>query len=151
MAKQKQDRRNGNTEFLERLVAVETKVDIIIDDMADVKKDFKVSNDDMKKFISHEITLQKENILKAEKIMDRRLEGMNEFREQMNQQEKNFVTKDTYETAHTNLVEKIGEIKTWQDKAVGGKTGVTDFKSWVTWGILVAGFIMTYFALRGGL
>jgi len=151
MAKELKERRNGNGEIIQRLTTVEVKIDNIIVDMVDVKKDLVKSNNDMKTFISHEITLQKENILKAENIMDRRLEGMNEFREQMNKQEKSFLTKDTYEAAHNNLSEKVNEIKSWQDKQVGGKTGIADFKSWITWIILIAGFILTFFGLRGGI
>jgi hypothetical protein len=135
---------------IERLATVETKIDLLITDMSLVKGDLKSSNADMKTFIHHEINAQKENILKAESLMDRRLEGMNEVREQLAAQGKTFITKDTYESSIGSLAEKVDELRVWKENQVGGKSGVTDFKSWITWIILIAGFVMTYFVLRGG-
>jgi len=39
--------------------------------------------------------------------MNRRLDGMNEFREQLNNQAKTFMTKPEYESKHEGLIERV--------------------------------------------
>jgi SMC interacting uncharacterized protein involved in chromosome segregation len=47
----------------------------------------------------------------AVKDMERRLEGMNEFREQLNRQTQTFVTRETFEINHKELCKKLEELK----------------------------------------
>lgn len=46
----------------------------------------------------------------ARKLMDSRLEGMNEFRAQLNEQVKTFVSVEKYEGAQKNLNQKIDSL-----------------------------------------
>jgi uncharacterized coiled-coil protein SlyX len=60
---------------------------------------------------------------KAETEMNRRLLGMNEFREQLNMQTKSFITYDTYNANHKILEVKIEAIQ----KIVWGGLAVIAF------------------------
>jgi hypothetical protein len=157
------DRRKFDIEFIERLVSVEVKVDSIIEDMATVKSDLKQSNGDLKTYISHEINSQKEAIgiamaaakeanLKTEAITTLKLEVGNNIKDTMGTEIKNI--KDDIgrrmDDIKDDFNKKIDELKTFQSKQTGSKTGVKDFQSWITWIILIVGFILTYFVLRGG-
>ena len=51
---------------------------------------------------------------KAVQQLDKRLEGMNEFRQQLNDQTRNFITK----SEHENLVEKIDALGTMKSSIV---------------------------------
>lgn len=44
---------------------------------------------------------------KAEQSMDHRLDSMNEFREQLNKQTATFLSRESYEKAHQELIDKI--------------------------------------------
>lgn len=47
----------------------------------------------------------------AVKDMERRLEGMNEFREQLTKQATTFLNREVYETNHKELCNKLEELK----------------------------------------
>ena len=49
-------------------------------------------------------------VTKSEASVERRFEGVNEFREAMNDQQKTYITRREYETAHSNLVDKIDSM-----------------------------------------
>jgi hypothetical protein len=60
----------------------------------------------------------------AKKEMDRRLDSMNEFREQLRKQEGTFLTKENYEPRHEALAQQIKELQL--DRArVEGKASIT--------------------------
>jgi hypothetical protein len=46
----------------------------------------------------------------ATAAMDRRLDGMNEFREQLKDQASKFLTKDVYESKHELIVQQINDL-----------------------------------------
>ncbi len=59
--------------------------------------------DAMKDMVEAAFETSKEAVAKAETSVDKRLEGMNEFRDQLSEQANNFVTKDSL----GSLVEKL--------------------------------------------
>lgn len=53
-----------------------------------------------------------ENAIDAAKVeMDRRLQGMNEFRAQLEKQASTFLTVDRYEACHGRLVDQINTVE----------------------------------------
>lgn len=155
------DRRKFDIEFIARLVVVETKLDNIIDEMATVKSDLKASNGDMKAYIREQVGAQKmssdnimaaskEAITKAEVSMAERLAGMNEFGGQQKDMINTLMPRSEAVTMFENVNKEIKNLLVNQTLNAGAKTGVADFKSWITWVILVVGFLTTYFVLRGG-
>jgi len=78
------------------------------------------------------VTIEKETTL-ASKVVDARLEKMNEIREQLSVQRDTFVTKETYETHYQLFVNRMDDIKQRFTKQEGRGVGVA-----LSWGILVA-------------
>ena len=69
----------------------------------------------------------------ANSAMDKRLEGMNEFRQQMTDQTKTFITKEEYAARHDALEKRISGL----EKVVWGAVGAMVFveavsKLWTT-------------------
>jgi polysaccharide deacetylase 2 family uncharacterized protein YibQ len=64
-----------------------------------------------------DIKSEKDIALKVAKDeMERRLEGMNEFRNQLEKQASNFVDEGTYKLAHNNLSDKISKLEVRAEK-----------------------------------
>ena len=119
---------------IERLAVVETKIDDMVEDMSSLKEFLTEKVNAQKEAIGIAMVASKEAILKAEIANDLRFNGMDK--------------------RITDSVDAINKnIKTLTDNqnlVTGAKTGIADFKSWITWAILIAGFIITYFVGRGG-
>jgi hypothetical protein len=60
----------------------------------------------------------------ARREMNRRLDGMNELREQLNRQEATYLTKTDYSARHEGLVAKIDEVRSRMDKLEARSTGL---------------------------
>jgi len=64
-----------------------------------------------------DIKTEKDVALKVAKDeMERRLEGMNEFRNQLERQASNFVDEGTYKLAHNNISDKISKLEVRAEK-----------------------------------
>ena len=67
----------------------------------------------------------------AQGAMERRLEGMNEFRDQLRDQASKFLTRTEYDSGHTPMEEKINSKVNWDEfKSFREQTNVTleDYK-----------------------
>ena len=134
-----------------RLAVVETDVKHIIDDIATVKKDAKQRDDSLKEYITDRIGAQKEAvsiamaaskeaIIKAESATNLKFEISNNVKESLGVEI--GILRDDFN-------KKIDELKIFQSMQTGAKTGGKDFREIITWVILIVGFIITYFVLRG--
>ena len=119
---------------IERLAVVETKIDDMVEDMAALKE-----------FLTEKVNAQKEAITIAMVASDKAIvkaEIANDLR---------FCDMDKRITDSVDAINvNIKTLTDNQNLVTGAKTGVKDFQSWITWAILIGGFIMTYFVLRGG-
>lgn len=66
-----------------------------------------------------EHTLLKEALDVAHGVMNGRLEGMNEFRSQINSERGNYVAKVVYEERHERLIERLGELEKYKSNMDG--------------------------------
>ena len=57
----------------------------------------------------------------ANKVMDRRLEGMNEFREQLTQQANTFMPRFEFNVQHEKVVDDIKRIDATASEVAGGR------------------------------
>lgn len=73
-------------------------------------------------------------VTKAEAAHEKRLEGMNEFRNQLNDQQKTFISRDYYDAQHRSLEEKITAVDRKASKIENIKEGGA-----VVWAYVVSG------------
>jgi hypothetical protein len=83
-------------------------------DMAALKELITVRFDELDKRMALRDTTNQQAIAVARELMEKRLAGMNEFRTQLKDQAANFVVKDTYETRHTALDNKLQDMQLWR-------------------------------------
>ena len=126
-----------NKTELERLAIVETKIDLIIDDMEEVKKQAVQSDIDLKRYISDKIdsqkeaisiamTASKEAILKAENANEKRFESVNEFRNTLKDQQSSLLPRTEYLSLHKNLEDKvIGVQETFNNQLLSLKDNLS--------------------------
>lgn len=69
---------------------------------------------------------QKEAILKSETAAERRFESVNEFRGQLNDQVKTFITRDTYDVGHSALETKVAVVENLITGMIAEKRGAGD-------------------------
>jgi hypothetical protein len=62
-------------------------------------------------------------VSKAESATERRFEGVNEFRQTLSDQAREFVTRREFETLRTTGTERMDEMRQWLDRAMGEQTG----------------------------
>ncbi len=79
----------------------------------------------------------KEAIAKADTAMTIRLEQMNQFRSQINQERANYITREFIDEQAKGTAERISRLENWQGKIVGGITVVA--------AIGVANFVEVWF------
>ncbi len=79
----------------------------------------------------------REAIGKADAAMTVRLQGMNEFRAQINQERANYITREFIDEQAKGTAERISRLENWQGKIVGGITVVA--------AIGVANFVEVWF------
>lgn len=78
---------------------------------------------------------------KAEEAVEKRLEGMNEFRQQLNEERANYLTLESWEQQKQALVSRIEVLEKWLFKILGALGLLSAVVP-----ILVA--LATYFAIR---
>jgi hypothetical protein len=75
------------------------------------------------KYLEKTITLQslsdEKAVSVARKEMDRRLDGMNEFREQLQSQATTFIEKKYYDMEHKLLRSEIDGLREWRSRCEG--------------------------------
>ena len=118
---------------IERLAVVETKIDDMVLDMSSLKEFLIEKVNAQKEAIGIAMVASKEAILKAEIANDFRFTGMDKR-----------IT-DSVDAININI--KI--LTENQNLNTGAKTGIADFKSWITWILMVVGFVVIYFVPRG--
>jgi hypothetical protein len=65
----------------------------------------------LKEYFSAQITDIKDNIRTAYISMEKRLDTMNEFRDTLKDQSSKFITRDEYDSKHTNLQGQIDGVQ----------------------------------------
>jgi len=70
------------------------------------------------------IRYSEDRLSRTEKDLERRLEGMNEFRAQLEKQTRNFVTREYYETKHELIERRITELEKLRNVREGQLTMV---------------------------
>jgi hypothetical protein len=75
--------------------------------------------EDVCRWISVQFISQEKAIKVASDEMNRRLEGMNEFREQLNRQAGTFVEKNLYEAEYAALRKEIELLREWKARSEG--------------------------------
>ena len=78
----------------------------------------------------HEFMLA--SLSKSDAVLEKRLEGMNEFREALKDQSASFLTREVYEVQHENLstrldrlAERVGAAERWESGINGRTIGVS--------------------------
>ena len=156
-----------------------------IDERLKTAKELSEDNDShIKEYLSDKINAQKDAIsvamvaadkatAKAENAMERRLEGMNEFRGQLKDQASTFIGRLEYEAKHDLLTakyeasvillsdkihalnERMNIIASVQASGVAanagakeakteGKQSRLEWKDWILFAIVIAGFVINY-------
>jgi len=88
----------------------------------------------LKEYFERRLTDMEKAVTKAEAAHERRLEGMNEFRNQLKDQQQTFVDKSYYNSQHAILEEKIRDVKLYIDKLDARKEGGN-----IVWAYVVSG------------
>jgi hypothetical protein len=89
-----------------------------------------------------------EAVSTARDAMNRRLDGMNEFRDTLKDQQASFLTRQTYELRHEDLVHRIEAAEKMQTAAMARLEGRTAATSWfVPNGPAVASMLLAVCAL----
>ncbi len=70
-------------------------------------------------FIAQHFELNEKAIKKAEEAMQIRLEGMNEFRSQINMERMNYLTRDNYSVIHEELCKRVEKLETTNSFSAG--------------------------------
>lgn len=73
----------------------------------------------LKKHLNQRFKDIKDAIRVASAAMDKRLDGMNEFRNQLNDQTKSFVTKESVDERFTSMQSKIDALQKFNNIALG--------------------------------
>jgi predicted nucleic acid-binding Zn-ribbon protein len=60
----------------------------------------------------------------ARSTIDRRLNGMNELREQINRERSDYVGQEAYQQRHEDLQRRIGSLEVWRGNVTGRVVGV---------------------------
>ena len=80
----------------------------------------------------------------AARGMERRLEGMNEFRSQLEKQTRTFVDKEAYQHRHDMVCDRIKELESFKDK-LDGKASASALQ--LTTILAVAALVIAVFGL----
>ena len=90
-------------------------------------------------FRLNEVALQK-----AERIMDARLESMNEFREQLRAQASMFVTRDAADIRHSEIQRQVDDLRLAK-AALDGKASAMSV--WIAYGFALFGLLLSVVSL----
>ena len=96
----------------------------------------------LKEYIDLHFGLVDKGLTKSETAMDKRLDRMNEIREQLDDQARTFITKHEVDLRLKTLQEKIEYLQECQNKNVGEKTGKKDMTATILAGIAILGFVI---------
>jgi len=118
-----------------------------------IKEQVKENDSHLKEFLCDKISTVKESIsiamsaadkatAKAETAMDKRLEGMNEFRNQMGDQQRTFLPRAEYNLGHTNVTDKMDNLEKRLDAIDNKKTGGNIVWAFVISGISFIGMVI---------
>jgi len=127
-----------------RLAAVEVKIDSLgekidaleksfIDKIAAQEKAFNITQVGQKEAINIAMAASEKAIGKAEVANDLKFSEIDR----------------RYNDSIAGLTASIKTLTETQTLNAGAKTGIKDFQSWITWGLMIIGFVITYFVLRG--
>ena len=126
-----------------RLAVVETKIDNICDDITTIKRDIKVSNDDIKVFMSGIVAAQEKAVGVALSASKEAINiAMMASKEAILKAEN--ANNEKFETYNAEL--KI--INANQAVLVGAKSGVKEFIGYILAAITILGFIISQFVGR---
>ena len=75
--------------------------------------------EDTRRFFIAQVEAMEKSILQAKVDMERRLEGMNEFRAQLERQADTFLDKGYYTLEHKNMMDKVEILIRWKDRSEG--------------------------------
>jgi arginine utilization protein RocB len=97
--------------------------------MTDAEKihDLEIQIAVLKSTLSNYATYTREAVDKAERLMNIRLEGMNEFREQLKDQTSTFVTVEVFDTRLLSIETKLSELQSILWKGLGAISVVIFF------------------------
>jgi hypothetical protein len=101
-----------------------------------VKEYFNAVLSERDKRTEQRFELMAEAVRKAEVAHEKRLEGMNEFRNQLSDQAETFLTKNEYNLAHNNLEEKYNNLKEKVSELVNTKQGSGQAWTYIVMGVL---------------
>lgn len=82
-------------------------------------------------------SVEKDQVAKAEASMNRRLEGMNEFRAALKDAQATFLTRDLYDEKREQMLQRVTALERRMDIEGGKKEGISDTAK-VAYSILVA-------------
>lgn len=91
-----------------------------------LKEHFESRLDSLEKRLQERADAQDRAITKSETQMEKRFDAVNEFRGQLNDQVKTFLTRETYEVAHEALDGKVDIIQNLITGIVAERRGGTD-------------------------
>lgn len=74
----------------------------------------------LKEYFDRRFTDAETALDKASVAVDRRLEGMNEFREQLTNQATTFLPRNEYQVQHDALIDRVALLESWRNKTLGG-------------------------------
>ena len=96
----------------------------------------------LKEYIDLHFNLVDKALTKAESSMDKRLDRMNEIREQLDDQARTFITKNEVDLRLSSIQEKIDYLIRCQSENKGEKTGKKDMTATILAGIAILGFVI---------
>lgn len=96
----------------------------------------------LKEYIDLHFTLVDKALTKAEQAMDKRLDRMNEIREQLDDQARTFITKNEVDLRLKSLQDKVDYLASCQQTSQGEKTGKKDMTATILAGIAILGFVI---------
>lgn len=114
----------------------------ILSQSLQAQSDWTVST--LKEYTDQRFESVQEAVNKAEMSTEKRFEGVNEFRLQLADQQRTFVSKAEYEASHASLINQVNEIKAKLDQYENLKVGGNNTIAYLMAGI---SFIIAIIAL----
>lgn len=80
--------------------------------------------EDRDRWLTAELEGRDKAVLTAAQDNDRRLDHMNEYREQLNEERGHYVPREVYEQYHNLLRERVGVLEQWRANIMGRAVGL---------------------------
>jgi hypothetical protein len=93
----------------------------------------------LREYVDFRLEATQTAIDKSEKILNVRLENMNEFRDALKDQSSNFLTKEAYDAKHTVLQNQVDDLRL-SKATLEGKASATSV--WIGYAIAIIGLII---------